>query len=177
MKELIDKLSSYNIFNYLLPGVVFVIVLSKVTNYNYIQDGLLTGAFFYYFIGLIISRVGSVIIEPILKKISFVKFLEYARFVRASKNDSKLDVLSEVNNMYRTICALILLEIIFIFYEKMAELLKLPSRFGAIILLIILFILFLFSYQKQTDYITKRVESNEKTEQNDMNNHTTNRST
>ena len=26
MKDLLDKLSSYNIFNYLLPGVVFVAI-------------------------------------------------------------------------------------------------------------------------------------------------------
>lgn len=173
MKELLDKLSSYNIFNYLFPGVVFVIVLSKVTNYNCIQNDFIAGAFLYYFIGLIISRVGSLIIEPILRKTSFVKFIEYARFVRASKNDSKIDMLSEVNNMYRTICALIVLEIIFIIYEKIAELLELPSRFGAICLLVIIFVLFLFSYQKQTEYINKRIEANEIAHQNDKNNHTT----
>lgn len=168
MKELLDNLSSYNIFNYLFPGVVFVIVLSKVTQYNFVQKDFIVGAFLYYFIGLIISRFGSLIIEPILKRTSFVKFLEYARFVNASKIDSKIEILSEVNNMYRTICSLILLEILFVIYEKVAIKFTLSPKFGAISLLLIIFVFFLFSYKKQTAYINKRIVANEASNQNNI---------
>lgn len=161
MKELLDKLSSYNIFNYLFPGVVFVVILSKITEYNFIQKDFIVGAFLYYFIGLIVSRVGSLIIEPTLKWLSFVNFTDYSRFVKASKEDSKIEVLSEVNNMYRTICSLILLEILFFIYEKISSFLNISTTVGAILLLILFFILFLFSYKKQTEYITKRIEANE----------------
>lgn len=58
MKEILEKVSSYNLFNYLLPGTVFVFVLSKISGYNFIQKDLLIGAFLYYFIGLVISRIG-----------------------------------------------------------------------------------------------------------------------
>jgi len=64
MKEIIEKLSSYNIFNYLFPGVVFAILATKFTNLNLTFDNLFLGAFAYYFIGLVISRFGSVFIEP-----------------------------------------------------------------------------------------------------------------
>ena len=67
MKELLDKLSSYNIFNYLLPGILFSVLASKTTELNLIQIDIILGVFVYYFIGLIISRIGSLIIEPILK--------------------------------------------------------------------------------------------------------------
>ena len=174
MKELLDKLSSYNIFNYLFPGVVFVVILSKTTQYNLIQNDLITGAFFYYFIGLVISRIGSLLIEPILRKSSFVIFADYSSFVNASKVDSKIDILSEVNNMYRTICSLFLLEIIFIIYEKVAAFLLLSQRVGLIFLLFALFLLFLFSYKKQSSYITKRIEANNVTNQNSNENHITN---
>src|SRR6266540_3344577 len=100
MKELIDKMSSYNLFNYLLPGVLFIIILDGFTTYSFTQDNLIVGAFVSYFIGLVISRFGSLIIEPVLKKISFLRFADYAEFVFASKKDSKIDVLSESNNMY-----------------------------------------------------------------------------
>jgi len=102
MKEIIEKLSSYNIFNYLLPGIVFSILTSKFTSTNLIFDNLIIGAFLYYFIGLVISRVGSVIIEPLLKRIKFLKFADYKDFVSVSKTDNKLEILSEANNMYRT---------------------------------------------------------------------------
>jgi hypothetical protein len=85
MKEIIDKLSSYNIFNYLLPGVLFVAIAKHFTEYNLILDHDFIGAFFYYFIGMVISRFGSLIIEPMLKKIMFVKFSDYSDFISASK--------------------------------------------------------------------------------------------
>ena len=52
MKDLIDKLSSYNIFNYFLPGILFVGLAEKVASSSLIQENLMIGLFLYYFIGL-----------------------------------------------------------------------------------------------------------------------------
>src|SRR5260370_14737106 len=106
MNELLAKLSSYNVFNYLLPGIVFAILAGDIIHYSIIQKDIVTGAFFYYFVGLVVSRFGSLIIEPLLKWLRFVKFADYKDFVAASQKDAKLDVLSEVNNTYRTLPSL-----------------------------------------------------------------------
>lgn len=163
MKELLDKLSSYNIFNYLFPGVVFVVILSKVSAIDLVQKDALTAAFLYYFIGLIISRIGSLFIEPFLKWIKFLKFSEYSKFVSASKVDTKIDLFSEVNNMYRTLCSLFLLLAISIVYETYLSELTFFKNYGSVFIIVLLLILFVFSYRKQTSYITKRVESNQPT--------------
>lgn len=109
MNEIFDKISSYNIFNYLLPGTLFAAISDEYSSYSFIQDDVLLGVFYYYFIGLVISRVGSLVIEPFLKKIGFLKFTEYEKFLTASQVDEKLDELSEANNMYRTMCSLFIL--------------------------------------------------------------------
>ena len=160
MKDLLDKLSSYNIFNYLFPGIVFVVLLSKTSSFNLLQNDLLTGAFYYYFIGLIVSRVGSLIIEPFLKWIKLLKFSEYKKFVAASKLDPKIDLFSEVNNMYRTLCSLFFLLILAKVYETYFHELPFFTNYGKVIIIVLLFILFVFSYKKQTKFITKRIESN-----------------
>ena len=67
MKELLDKLSSYNLFNYLFPGILFVTIAKETTSLDLLQENIITGVFLYYFIGLVISRVGSLLIEPLLK--------------------------------------------------------------------------------------------------------------
>lgn len=90
MSELFAKLSSYNIFNYLLPGVLFVALADTWTSYTFAQSDLLLAAFVYYFIGMVISRVGSILVEPVLKKAGFLKFAKYADFVRASSKDVKI---------------------------------------------------------------------------------------
>lgn len=162
MKEIFTKLSSYNIFNYLFPGVIYSIIVAKITKYNLIIDNIFIAFFVYYFIGLIISRIGSLIIEPFLKKISFVVFANYRDFVIASKEDNKIEILSEINNMYRTIISLSFSLIITLAFNDLFE--KYISQFECIhsvyyIGLIILMILFMFSYKKQTDYIRKRVSA------------------
>lgn len=161
MKDLLDKLSSYNIFNYLFPGVVFVVLASKLTSYNFIQQDILVGAFLYYFIGLVISRIGSIFIEPVLKFIKFLKFADYKRFVKASKADARIDTLSEVNNMYRTICSLFLILIAIKGFEWLSTKWSFLSERKIETLTVFLFLLFLFSYRKQTNYITKRIDANE----------------
>ena len=163
MKEIIDKISSYNIFNYLFPGVLFVIIAKRLTTYNLVQDDNSMGAFLYYFIGMIISRFGSVIIEPILKKIKFLKFREYNRYVNASKKDPKLELFSEVNNTYRTLNSMMISLLILKIYNYIETKFTLDSSISLVILTIVVFILFIFSYRKQTNYITKRIDANEQT--------------
>jgi hypothetical protein len=161
MKDLLDKLSSYNIFNYLFPGVVFVVVSSKLTTYNFLQQDILVGAFLYYFIGLVISRIGSILIEPLLKMIKFIKFADYKKFVKVSKVDTKIDILSEVNNMYRTICSLFLMLMALKAFDWLSFRWTFLQGIKIEILTTFLLLLFLFSYRKQTNYITKRIDANE----------------
>lgn len=160
MKDILDKLTSYNIFNYLFPGVLFVIIAKSTTDYNFVQEDTLLGAFLYYFIGMTISRFGSVIIEPLFKKIKFLKFRDYKDFVKASKKDSKIDLLSEVNNTYRTLNAMTLSLLLLKLYNFMDTKFQFGNSISLIILTIIITILYVFSYRKQTNYISKRIDAN-----------------
>ena len=117
MKEIIDKLSSYNLFNYLLPGIIFAVIAKDFLPFHFIQEDVIIGAFVYYFIGLVISRFGSSVIEPVLKRFRFLKFSDYSDFVSASKNDPKLEILSEANNVYRTFCSVFILLLLLKLYN------------------------------------------------------------
>jgi hypothetical protein len=160
MKEILSKLSSYNLFNYLLPGIIFVIIAKSTTDYDFVQKDNFLGGFLYYFIGMIISRFGSVIIEPILKKINFVKFRDYPDYIKASKKDEKIELLSEVNNTYRTLNSMMFLLLFLKLYNFCSVKFNFSDTVTLIILTILILILFLFSYRKQTNYITKRIDTN-----------------
>lgn len=159
MKEIFDKLSSYNLFNYLLPGVVFVIIAKQFTGYDFIQKDQIVGAFAYYFIGMVVSRFGSVIVEPMLRETSFVKFADYKKFIPASKKDEKINLLSEVNNTYRTLVAMFLLLGLLKLYHWIEGALHLSGDMSYYLGGSILFLMFLFAYRKQTAYITQRVDA------------------
>ena len=87
MKDILSKISSYNLFNYLLPGIVFSVLAERITTYKIIQTDIIVGLFLYYFCGLVISRIGSLIIEPAMKRVSFIKFAPYKDYVRVSAKD------------------------------------------------------------------------------------------
>jgi hypothetical protein len=159
MKILLEKISSYNIFNYLLPGIIFVILAEKMTTFSFIQENILLGLFFYYFIGLIISRIGSLTIEPVFKKIKIIHFADYKDFIASSQKNNKIELLSEINNMYRTLCSLFLVIIAIKIYERLVNELTMIRNWTIEIVIIGLFILFMLSYRKQTQYTTKLIQT------------------
>jgi hypothetical protein len=160
MKELVDKLSSYNLFNYLFPGIIFALSSKGVTGIDLIQENVFLGLFLYYFYGLLISRIGSLIIEGILKAARFVKFASYSDFVCASKIDEKINLLSENSNMYRTLLSMIFCLALLYLYTKLGEKIQWLDQYKYLLLGILLLTIFLFSYKKQTKYITKRIDAN-----------------
>jgi hypothetical protein len=160
MKDLLDKLSSYNVFNYLLPGVLFAVFLDALTSFHLVQKDPVVGAFVYYFLGSVVSRIGSLLIEPLLRYFQFIEFAPYEDFVRATRVDPKIEILSEVNNMYRTICALMVCVGAVYLFELVVNCYQSLKTSIPWILCLGLFSLFLFSYQKQTIYINKRIEVN-----------------
>ena len=151
MSELLQKLSTYNIFNYLLPGVVFVILLNRYTEINLVVDDVILGMFLYYFFGLVLSRIGSILIEPALRCTKIVEFSDYARFIRASKLDDKIELLSEVNNMHRTIIAMLVVLLAISICNGSVTCLLTTGLLGIVTL-------FVLSYRKQTSFITKRID-------------------
>lgn len=159
MEKFFEKISSYNLLNNLLPGAVFCYLLKYFTSISLISDELIGNLFFFYFCGMVISRIGSIIIEPFYKKVKIVTYAEYGHFIKASKLDSKVDTLSETNNTYRTFVALFFIIGILKLYIYFVGIYKLLSSIAPTLALISLFLLFSFSYKKQVDYIRNRVEN------------------
>jgi hypothetical protein len=158
--KILDKLSSYNIFNYLFPGAVFCVVADRYFTIPLLQDSIIDGLFLYYFVGLVVSRFGSIAIEPLLKKFGIIQYSDYADFVEASKADPKIEILSESNNMYRSLLsAAILLSLIIVTNQLVIDHPGL-GEYVKYALLPALIVLFGFSYKKQADYISKRVSAN-----------------
>lgn len=156
MKDLIEKIKPYDLLNNLFPGVVFVIVLGKITNFDLSQKDVVSSVFFYYFSGMVISRFGSIVVEPILKK--FIKFAKYDDYITASNIDPKIDDLSTVNNIYRTVVSTFIMLLVAKICSTFIEKYKFDLSIFGYSFLVIILILFIFSYIKQTRYVVSRVE-------------------
>jgi hypothetical protein len=158
MSDILQKISSYNIFNYLFPGAIFAFACEALNIYRVGTESIILALFTYYFIGLTISRIGSVLFEPFLKRVSFVRFAPYADFIRAEKTDDKLQILVEVSNTYRTLASMCVC--IFAAYggQKLIQHLSVPNNLSATAGLLALTCLYFFSYRKQVSYVRNRIE-------------------
>ena len=161
MKELLDKISSYNLFNYLLPGSLYLGYLNYSTPLELEDENLIFVGFLGYFLGLTISRVGSLVVEPILRKMKLVVFKDYKKYVKASFKDETLVVLSEQNNTYRSLTALILVVLLTSIFNWIVIKLEWELYTVLVVVLFILLALFIAAYRKQTKYISDRVDANE----------------
>lgn len=155
MEELLKKIETYNIINYLLPGVIFGVIFTYLIGINIYDENFIIATVEYYFTGLVLSRIGSVMIKPILKKMNVIYEKDYKQFIKKEKEDEKISLLVREGNQYRTFIAtfltLILVELVNIF-------MGVKDKYMMIFVFIFLTILFTFSYRKQTKLITKRIE-------------------
>lgn len=159
MKDLLDKLSSYNVFNYLFPGVVVAALGTTVSSFKLLIDDIVVGVFVYYFYGLVVSRIGSLILEPVLRRLKIIRLAPYADFVAASSVDEKLETLSEQNNVYRTLSSAFLCLVGLVVADWLLARFPSFSTYGLQIGVLLLLALFIWSYRKQTQYVAERVDT------------------
>lgn len=157
MDSLLSLLNEYELFNNIFPRIIFL-YFSNLQNDTPILDkiDIYEKLFLYYFIGLIIGRIGSLFLEPLFKKLEIIKFADYSKFLKAEEKDSKIHMLVLVNNMYRSFCVVFLFSFFWLIYKNDFLFSTLLPR---LLIILFLFFLFVYSYRKQTEYIRKRVEN------------------
>ena len=170
MKKIIEnlllKVSSYDILNNFIPGIIYCILVENMTTWSILTRSIWENMILFYLTGLVISRIGSIIIEPILKSIKikkknkivkFIQFAPYSEFVEAEKMEPKIEKLSMINNSYRTFIA----TFICVGITISANFFR-PDLWNCATTWLIgcfgLAVLFVFSYKKQTDYVRRSVE-------------------
>lgn len=157
MNELLNKISSYNIFNYLLPGAIFSIFSD---HFDIIKspDNIIDKLIWFYFTGMAISRVGSVVVEPLARRWLFVEFSDYPTYLRASTRDPKLELMVETSNTYRTLATAFALLLLGLLCVWVSNDIGISAQWRERLILLPLLVLFLFSFRKQVSYIHKRVK-------------------
>ena len=162
LKVLIEKLSQYNILTNILPGTILCIVFTFCIGYNMlVTDNWYLQCVIFYFAGIVNNRFGSLALEPLLKKLKILKFTSYKDYIVAESKDAKITILSTENNVFRSyasLCVIAIFASIFKILEDKIEWIKnCESEYKMMTLLVLLLIVFILSYRKQTSYVNKRI--------------------
>lgn len=155
MDKLIEKIDSYNIFNYFVPGAIIFEFLRVLINAEPITD-ILSRILIYYLTGLTVSRVGSIIFDPFFKLIRVVRHSVYDEYVSACDSDKKIELFVEIANMYRTIYVGALVCALATYLAPLAPAFEAHQQIVRVTLAA-LAVLFFASYLKQSNYVNKRV--------------------
>jgi len=166
LDKIIEKISSFNIFTNLLPGAIFCFLLNRFSSLSLPNGKNVYDYLVFYFVGVVISRVGSIVIEPIFKRLKIVKYAPLNKYIKAEKEDSKIQVLLETNNFYRSMISMLFLFGLALFYNYVESIWSIAPVIVLPLLAISLIVLFALSYRKQTSFIYNRVISYDETEQN-----------
>lgn len=159
MEGLLSNLSAYDIMNSILPGTVAYVFVKRLFEFEPLLDlNTVEKVILFYFYGVIISRVASLIIKPVSERINLVRYAKHEDYLYAESLDEKVRILSETNNNYRNFFALfIMIGILKCLYNwNLSSLIIHWDKECWIILLLI--ILFAWSYHNQTNYVRNRVE-------------------
>lgn len=157
------RISSYELFNNLLPGAVYAVIVERLTQFRIFIGNVLSDVVMCYVIGLLMGRIGSLVVEELLKKVrngSWLGRVSYKEYVIAEmKDDGKIQMLSMVNNAYRSLVTTflcVLFTVIFsLFWPYIAG-----AKWAIVIVGVILVIVLLcFAYRKQTRYVAERVKA------------------
>lgn len=162
LKFFIEKLSRYNFLTNILPGTILCLILTYCVGYNFlISDNWYLQGVIFYFIGIVNNRFGSLVIENLLKKMKVIRFTSYEDFVQAEIKDSKIAILSTDNNTFRSCVSLSILSIMALLFKVLENnctvVANFDCKYKTLVLMILILVLFVFSYRKQTAYVNKRV--------------------
>lgn len=152
METLLEKISQYDLFINLIPGYICYYFL-LMAGYSLPVDDIFDKLIFCYVAGILIGRIGSLIVEPTCKAVGLVRFAPYPAYLAASREDNTIPILSGINNLYRNLLSVALIISIYVFMQN--------SYLAGSVVLLDLFILVLLvvAYHKQTGYVRHRVEN------------------
>ena len=160
LKSINERISSYQLFNFFYPGAIFLSIL-KYLQCDFV-DSLSMWYFllFSYFVEMTTSRIGSIVVEDLCVCFGCIKKHDYKKQTEAEKKDSKVMLLLEICNTYRTLSAMFAVLFVLSILNCLLGLNILKSDYCCGAIFFILFILFLVSFCKQYGYVEERIQAN-----------------
>lgn len=158
LKEFVAKLTRYDWFTVFVPGLFAVVAFEKLGIGEFLSVGLLKALIYIFMVGIVSSRIGASIVEPIARIKRFGLSYKYEDYLEFRNKDSKgAEMLIGNSNFYRGMVGAFLLVLFTLLLSYLKHRLGLSSKAYATIVLSALLFLFADSYRRQLVFINKRI--------------------
>lgn len=160
IEKILEKMGIYNLFTNIIPGYIFI--MFNFFNFNIKMDNIVEQVVLAYFVGLTISRIGSIILGNILLKISNDSDESYNKYIDACNKDTKIELLLQERNSCRTYVTLFIMCLLEIIGNYVFSKITITKDVILFIVLVLLIIIYSISFCKYNRYIVKRIRINSK---------------
>ncbi len=154
-----DKLDAYNLIANLVPGAALVYALHfsgfPAPDPEKIGAFLLTA----FVVGVATNRLGSLVLDPILRRVGFLHKKDYQAFLGSEKEDAKLETLVANSGLYRTFVTAGLVYLILLATNWVLAAVGIEGRIVFIPVIALAMVIFLFAFQKEDNYIRIRMNA------------------
>lgn len=160
MANALSKISAYELFTIFFPGVLTVGYALWVLDIKISDNGIFQYVFMFcaaYLCGIVISRLGSILVQPLAKKMGFIDWSD--GYYIAEKHDGKISILQKDLNMYRSLVIASLIAIVLAIYSVLCGNMDEDMYMFLVISLLFLLVVSLSSYRRQSKYITERINA------------------
>ena len=149
INSLFNKLSAYQLLSLMLPGASLLGTLKFIFAIDIkVDENIWWFLLSSYVVGIILSRIGSLLIEELFKKMGFIKGYNVGNYIAKRKEDDMVETLLSFANLYRSFCALSILLII----VTMVKGYGFCDYWHYFLLEVLLLLLFAFSFCQQYNY-------------------------
>lgn len=157
-ETIIGKISRYEIITNLIPGALLLFILSRI-GFDILFRNVFLNIVSSYYIGLINNRFSSLCVEGLMRKIKWLEWRDYDKYNKAKTERPFLATLQETANLFRAFTAVFVLALLAVAYHSIQSVWPYAQKYGYIVILSLLFLLFIFSYRKQVnDYVVKNID-------------------
>ena len=152
-----EKLDAYDVVANLVPGAALTYALHFSKFPTPAPTDWAAFLLVAFVAGVTTNRLGSLVIDPLLRRVKFLKPKKYDAFVASERTDKKLETLVANHGLYRTFFTAGL-----VYLVLNAVSVRFPSVATASQLVFVLFVIagmvvFLFAFRKEDGYIHTRI--------------------
>lgn len=163
MDEILSLIKPYELVINLFPGIMSNYFLKRLFGVDLtLGCNDIEKLFIWYFIGMIVSRFASVVIEPLSKFVKLIQCASYNDYLEAQKQDKQISLLARKSELYRNLLAMGILMVILIIVNivlliDFTKILQ-SSVVAELLIGMLIVVIFAIAYRKQVTYVRKRVE-------------------
>lgn len=107
INSLFNKLSAYQLLSLILPGASLLGIMKFIFSIDIkVDDNIWWFLLASYVVGIIISRIGSLLIEETFKKYGIIEKYDVTAYSDKRKEDDLVETLLSFANLYRSFCVL-----------------------------------------------------------------------